>query len=276
MTAAKVMEIISRLPDAVSVHTQVKNERCSKIIENSQIGMSRHLDTSTEPQMAPVIVQYGKYHLARLSWVRQFKTFQIGNALSSNEKNTFLFWACGRYKTDWKETKHWPNKKKELMKDLMWENRHHSLTLIKWVALKENIEISMDIVENYRTMFESKICAGHHSVKLGANISSWLYDMQSHAKKYVERYNELTNKTTQQLYKITTTWTDDHQFTEEEMWSVGELSEVCSQFLLKCTYLTRSDRPDNLWSVNKLARAVTKWTRACEFEQSCGKHTTKM
>ena len=42
MTAAKVMDIISRLPgcegqaaDAVSAYTQVKNGRCSKIIENS-------------------------------------------------------------------------------------------------------------------------------------------------------------------------------------------------------------------------------------------------
>ena len=29
-------------------------------------------------------------------------------------------------------------------------------------------------------------------------------------------------------------------------------------------YLAPIGRPDILWSVNKLARAVTKWTRACE------------
>ena len=59
MTAAKVMDIISRLPgcagqaaDAVSAFTHGKNGRCSKIIENSQIGMSRHLDSSTTTQMA--------------------------------------------------------------------------------------------------------------------------------------------------------------------------------------------------------------------------------
>ena len=59
MTAAKVMDIISRLPgcdgqaaDAVSAHTQVKKGRCSQIIKNSQIGMSRHLDSSTTTQMA--------------------------------------------------------------------------------------------------------------------------------------------------------------------------------------------------------------------------------
>ena len=59
MTAAKVMDIISRLPgcdgqapDAVSAYTQVKMEDAHKIIENSQIGMSRHLDSSTTTQMA--------------------------------------------------------------------------------------------------------------------------------------------------------------------------------------------------------------------------------
>ena len=48
---------------------------------------------------------------------------------------------------------------------------------------------------------------------------------------------------------------DDHQFKEEENESVGELSTVCSQIVLKCLYLARIGRPAILWSVNKLARA---------------------
>ena len=31
----------------------------------------------------------------------------------------------------------------------------------------------------------------------------------------------------------------------------------------KCLYLARIGRPDILWSVNKLARSITKWTKAC-------------
>ena len=50
----------------------------------------------------------------------------------------------------------------------------------------------------------------------------------------------------------------------EELESVGELSEVCLQIVLKCLYLVRIGRPDILWSVNKLARSVTKWTQACD------------
>ena len=46
-------------------------------------------------------------------------------------------------------------------------------------------------------------------------ISSWSYDMAGHAKKCVERYCELANKTTQQLYIVSTPCIDDHQFKEE-------------------------------------------------------------
>ena len=48
------------------------------------------------------------------------------------------------------------------------------------------------------------------------------------------------------------------------MKSVGELSQVCSQMVLKCLYLARIGRPVILWSVNKLARSITKWTKACD------------
>ena len=65
MTAAEIMDIISRLPgcdgqaaDAVSAHTQVKMERCSQIFQNSKIGVSRHLDSSTTTQLAKIMVQY--------------------------------------------------------------------------------------------------------------------------------------------------------------------------------------------------------------------------
>ena len=88
--------------------------------------------------------------------------------------------------------------------------------------------------------------------------------MAGHAKKCVERYCELANKTTQQLYKVSTPCIDDHHFKEEETKSVGELSNTCSQSVLKCLYLARIGRPDILWSVNKLARSITKWTKACD------------
>ena len=88
--------------------------------------------------------------------------------------------------------------------------------------------------------------------------------MESHAKKCVERFCELANKTTQQLYKVATPCIDGHQLREKENASVGELTTVCSQIVLTCLFLAHIGRPDILWSVNELARAVTKWTKACD------------
>ena len=128
-------------------------------------------------------------------------------------------------------------------------------------------------MDDYRSMFESRNSAGAMEKLLetkamekfdAETISSWSYDMEGHAKKCVERYCELANKTTQHLYKVTTPCIDDHQSKEEELGSVGDLSKICSQIVLKCLYLARIGRPDILWSVNKLARAITKWTRACD------------
>ena len=84
------------------------------------------------------------------------------------------------------------------------------------------------------------------------------------SKKCVERYCELANKNVKQLQKSVKSQPGDHQSKQEELESVGELSQVCSQMVLKCLYLARIGRPDILWSVNKLARSVTKWTQTCD------------
>ena len=39
---------------------------------------------------------------------------------------------------------------------------------------------------------------------------------------------------------------------KEETESVGKLSKVCSQIVLKCLFLARTGRPDILWSVKHL------------------------
>ena len=104
-------------------------------------------------------------------------------------------------------------------------------------------EISKDIVDNYRTMFESRISAGA-TEKLpcseNLSISSWSYDMEGHAKKCVERYCELANKTTQQLYKVSTPCIDDHHFKEEGIEIRGRIVKSmlskCSEMLIPGTY----------------------------------------
>ena len=170
-------------------------------------------------------------------------------------------------------TSNWAGKKQNI--DPMWKILNKEVDLGEPTSFLDHVylgctqrqcQTSKDTVDNYRTMFESRISAGGEQKKCpfpqNLRISSWSYDMEGHAKKCVERYRELANKTTQQLYKVSTPCIDYHHFKEEELKSVGELSKVCSQIVLKCLYLTRIGRLENLWSVNKLARSITKWTKA--------------
>ena len=87
-----------------------------------------------------------------------------------------------------------------------------------------------EIIEQYREMFESRISAGATEKlpgweKPNAKTVPWSHVMEGHAQKYVERYCELANKKTEQLYKVSSPCLDDHQF-KEELESVGELPDV--------------------------------------------------
>ena len=87
-------------------------------------------------------------------------------------------------------------------------------------------------------MFESRISAGGLE-KLPfpqhIRISSWSFDMAGHAKKCVERYCELANKTIQQLYKVSTPGIVDHHFKEEtkSFWRIVKyMLTNCSEMLI--------------------------------------------
>ena len=72
-----------------------QNGRCTIIIENSQIGMSRHLDSSTKTQMAKIMVQYGRS--GRSTWAKSvwssFGRTVMGKVIWEN-----LFWnTVGRW-----------------------------------------------------------------------------------------------------------------------------------------------------------------------------------
>ena len=116
-----------------------------------------------------------------------------------------------------------------------------------WVALKENVRSAMILwiitevwlnvgfLPGLQKKSETKATGKPET----NTVSSWSYDMEGYAKKCVERYCELANKTTQQFYKVATPCLNDHHFKDEENRSVGELSTVCSQIVLKCPNVAR-------------------------------------
>ena len=120
----------------------------------------------------------------------------------------------------------------------------------KWIWKVMQRNVWKDIA-NLRIRLLSNFTKSRRHAWMIINSEKKNMDMEGHAKKCVERYCELANKTTEQFYKVATPCVDDHQFREEENGSVG-------------WYLARIGRPDILWSVNKLARAVKKWTKSCD------------
>ena len=138
-----------------------------------------------------------------------------------------------------------------------------------WDALNVNANRTKLSLTSTEKMFESRISAAATQKMPGwetphAKSVAWSCDMEGHAQKCVERYCELANKKTEQLHRVSSLCLDDHHFKKEELESFGDLSKVCSQNVLKCLYLARIGGLGIFWSVNKLARAVTKWTRACD------------
>ena len=153
-----------------------KNGGCTQIIENSKIGMSRHLDSSTTTQMAKIMVQYGRP--SRSSWakpvwssfgrtivgkaiwenpieVRLGEGFQLGMLIRTPRKRIILFCVCGWHPLGWKETKHWS--------DVESTQQREPTSFLDHVFLgctQRQCEISKHIVDNYRNMFESRISAG--------------------------------------------------------------------------------------------------------------------
>ena len=73
------------------------------------------------------------------------------------------------------------------------------------------------------------------------------------------RIRRLSNST---KYLLLHRWPPLQRRRNKICWRI--VTSTCSQIVLKCLYLASIGRPDILWSVNKLARAITKWTKAKE------------
>ena len=88
--------------------------------------------------------------------------------------------------------------------------------------------------------------------------------MGCHAQKCVERTRELAHKPIDQLHKVCTFCLYDHRIKPEDVETAGVLLKIWSQIASECMYLARFGRPDLQWTVDPLARSVTKWSRACD------------
>ena len=114
-TAAKVMDIISRLPgcagqaaDAVSAYTQVKMEDAPTLLK---------IPKSEFPDIWMRLPKH-KWPKSGLIWERQFEKVLLKHGwekvpncecLLANREKAVLVCVCGWHKTGWEGTKHWPS-----------------------------------------------------------------------------------------------------------------------------------------------------------------------
>ena len=126
------------------------------------------------------------------------------DCLFVNREKRLPICVCGRQKTDWKETKHFLTSKL-VMKDVDLGEPTSFLDHVYLGCTQRKCQIGKDIVDKLKK-FESmeKLPEAKAPGKPETNtFSSWSYNMESRAKKCVEKDCELATKTTQQIWMTT-------------------------------------------------------------------------
>ena len=315
-TAAKIMDVIARLPGrdgqaaecSICVYSGTIGG-CSQIAQHSQIGMSRCWDTSSTTQNGanhganiedPVVPLernlYGPTHRPSVGKTirRSWKTW-MG---VPNWECMFVHQKQGLFCQYVWMTSKWQENGTHVEKDdeKMWTltNLHHFLTMYTWDVLIVNANRMEQLLNSIRRCLNHVfLLEQQKNYPDGKNVThkpqrgptTWK-DMLKHALR--DTANWRTRKWSNFTKFRILVWMTTNS-SKEELGSVGELSEVCSQIVLTCLYLARIRRPDILWSVNKLAKidsGMWQTTSQAYFLHSshkrfptmlsCGKHGTAL
>ena len=147
------------------------------------------------------------------------------------------------------------------------ENQHHSSIMSTWAVLKDIAKHASILLTVTEPCSNPEFPWVQRKKTMLGNPEHFCM-VQRHGRSCqevcVERYCDLANETAEQLYEVSIPCIVDYQSKEDELKSVAKLSRVIFANVLACVDLARVGRPDILWSVNNLARPITKWTRSCD------------
>ena len=149
-------------------------------------------------------ILYG-HPLVGLLWERQFEKILLKHGWEKirNWECLFVHHQKGLFLSVYVDDIKLDGKKQNI--DPMWKLLNKEVNLGEPTSFLDHVylgcthrqcDIIKDIVDNYRTVFESRISAGGtEKLPCSENLrtSPWSYDMEGHAKKCVERHCELAN-----------------------------------------------------------------------------------
>ena len=151
---------------------------------------------------------------------------------------------------------------KYCIKKLIWENQHVSLIMYSktmWNKQRYSWQLQNNVwIQNFRR-------SNWKITMLGK--SEYFFMVLWHGRSCREMCGTILwvgeqndSRTLQSIYSMH--WRPSFQRRRIEI--RGRIIKSMLSKFLKCLYLARFGRLDILWSVNKLARSITKWTKACD------------
>ena len=199
------------------------------------------------------------------SWMGKIPNWEC--MFINRKQGLFLSVSVGWHQSGWKEAEYGSYVEEIDVTCGYWRTR-----IISWpCALGMHsawMQTEWNNIELHTKMFESRNSARTTEKLLETsrtNGSVVLRHGGTWSKKYVERYCELANKKVEQLHKVS----------HPCLWMIinssrknSKLLENGQKFVRKWSWnacsFARIGRLDILWTVNKLARSVAKWTQACD------------
>ena len=220
MTAAKVMDVIARVPDcdgqaadAISAYTQVRMEGAQKLLEipksecpDVRIRLPKHEWPESSEYIEDLVVP-----LERNLYGHPLECLFV-----HRKQKLFLSVSVDDIKMVGK-TQNVSSCVEDIDEEtLILRNQHHFLITFTQDALNGNANPTRKSLDNTTKCLNPVLLLEQpRNYQEGTNLAQKLqlgsYDKEGHARKCVERYCELANKKTEQLYKDFNPCLDDHQ-----------------------------------------------------------------
>ena len=292
MTAAKLMDIFSLTTRmrrtssrrSISLHPG-QNGRCTIIVDKSEVRMPRHLDSSTTTQLAKIMVQYGRP--SRSSWAESvrslFRTIFVGKArqfekvlLEHGWEYLFVNWQQKLFLSVYADDMKLTGKKQNI--DPMWKILMKDVALGEPTSLHDHVYLGC----TQKRMLNKQGYCGQLQEHVWIQNLCWSFRKATkyrtldtnhfvmvlwHGRSCKETRGKILRTGNQNNPTVIQSrnamhWRPPIQGRRNGIcWRiVKSLLTDCSEMIVFGPYC----RLDILCSVNKLARAITKSTRACD------------